>query len=116
MKIAAQSTKLTQVRHKFKAQSVNDDGHHFASKLEHAYYCHLKLLQRANAVLFFLRQVPFSLPGGSKYVCDFQVFCMDGSVEFIEVKGLDTPTGKLKLKQVEELYPVKIKVVRKGDF
>lgn len=102
--------------HKFKAQAVNDDGAHFSSKLEHAYFCHLKLLQRAKAILFFLRQVPFSLPGGTKYVCDYQIFGADGTVKFVDVKGMETSEFKLKKKMVEDLYPVKIEIVKKGDF
>lgn len=66
----------------------------------------------SGEVLFFLCQVPFSLPG-MKYIADFQVFLADGTVEFIDVKGRDTPMSKAKRKAVEELYPVTIKIVTK---
>lgn len=103
------------ITHKFKAKPVIDDGHHFPSKLEHRYYQHLQLLQKAGEVLFFLRQSTFHLTEG-RYICDFQVFYTDGYVEFIDVKGLMTPMSKLKIKQVEALYPVTIKIIKKGDF
>ena len=104
------------VKHKFNAKPVKDDGHHFSSKLEHRYFNNLKLLQKAGDVLFFLRQVPIALPGGTKYVCDFLVFYADGNVEFVEVKGIMTSMASLKIKQSEDIYPIKIKVIKDGDF
>lgn len=103
-------------RHKFRAKPVKDDGHHFPSKLEHAYFCRLELLKRAGEVVFFLRQIPFHLPGGAKYVCDFIVFYTDGSVKFIDAKGVETSEFKMKKKMVEALYPVTIETVKRGQF
>jgi hypothetical protein len=97
--------------HKFKARPTEADGVKFASKREAAYYKDLQLLKKLNEVLFFLRQVPFHLPGGVKYICDFQVFWTDGRVEFIDVKGMRTPQYIQKKRQVEALYPVEIKEV-----
>lgn len=102
--------------HKFKAKSVTDDGHRFPSTLEWKYFKHLQLLQKAGEVVFFLKQVPFHLPGGIKYVVDYQVFYNDGRVSFVDVKGMETETFKIKHKIVEDIYPVKIDIVRKGDF
>jgi hypothetical protein len=104
------------ISHKFKAKAVNDDGHRFPSTLEWKYFKYLELLQKSGEVLFFLRQVPFHLPGGVKYVVDFQVFNSDCTVDFVDVKGMATETFKIKVKIVEDLYPVKIKIVEKGDF
>lgn len=103
-------------KHKFNAKPVNDDGQHFSSKLEHRYYQHLKLLQKSGEVVFFLRQVPFHLPGNVTYRCDFQVFYSDGNVKFIDCKGISTPMFELKNKQVEASYPVKIELVKSKDF
>lgn len=100
-------------RHKFNAKPVQDDGHHFASKLEHKFYRELLIRQRAGEVVFFLRQVPLHLPGGVKYVCDYLVFNADGTASFVECKGLMTPTAAMKIKQAEALYPIKIEVVSK---
>lgn len=103
-------------RHKFNAKPVNDDGHHFASKLEHAYYQHLMLQKRIGTVLFVLRQVPIHLPGGVKYVCDFQVFYADGEIRFTDAKGMETSEFKIKRKIVESIYPFKITVIKREDF
>lgn len=100
-------------RHKFKAKQTINDGIRFHSKLESNYYSTLKLRQRGGDVLFFLRQVPFYLPGGVKYVCDFQEFHTDGTVHFVDVKGMETPEFKAKKKMVEALYPIEIEIIKK---
>lgn len=107
--------------HKFNAISTVNDGVRFDSKLEARYYDLLKLKKHEGSVLFFLRQVPFHIHGenqsaGVRYVCDFQVFYADGSVEFIDIKGMETPDFKMKKKLVEASYPVEIKVLKRGDF
>lgn len=99
------------VKHKFNAQQTVNDGIKFASKKEASYYNYLKQLVSTKEVVFFLRQVPFHLTANIKYICDFQVFYSNGTVEFIDVKGYQTPEFKIKHKQVESLYPVKIKLV-----
>ena len=102
--------------HKFKAKQTIRDGIKFPSKLEALYYDHLNLLIKAGEVVFFLRQVPFYLPGGVKYVVDYQVFYTDGTVAFIDVKGLETRAFIDKKKMVESIYPIEIVVVKKGNF
>jgi len=99
------------LRHKFNAVRTEYDGIKFDSKKEAAYYMFLKTKKKAGLVLFWLRQVPFHLPGGVTYRCDFEVFMTDGTVEFIDVKGMRTPQYIQKRKQVEALYPVTIKEV-----
>jgi hypothetical protein len=96
-------------RHKFNAVKTERDGITFSSKKEARRYDELKLLEKAGEVIFFLRQIPFHLPGGVKYVCDFQVFWRDGSVTFEDTKGYKTDMYKAKKKQVEALYPIEIK-------
>lgn len=100
------------VRHKFKALSCERDDIKFPSKMERRYYDKLKFLQRQGEVIFFLRQPRFDLPGGVKYLADFQVFWSNGEIEFIDVKGYDTPNSKSKRKMVENVYPVKIKIIK----
>ena len=97
-------------KHKFRAKPSDEDGIRFASKKERSYYCGLKLRQKCGEVLFFLRQVPFHLPGNVRFVVDFIEFWSDGTVHFIDVKGFDTPLGKMKRKQVEAIYPVTVEV------
>ena len=103
-------------RHKFNAKKVEYDGIEFDSKLEGSYYLHLKQLQRLGDVLFFLRQVPIHLLGGTKLVIDFQVFYVDGSCRFIDTKGKETADFLIKKREIEALYPFKIEIVKKGDF
>jgi hypothetical protein len=99
------------VRHKYRAIPTETDGIRFASKKEARYYSELKLRVAAGEVVFFLRQTPIHLPGNTKYVVDFQEFHADGTVHFVDVKGMTTEMFKLKKKQVESLYPIKIEVV-----
>lgn len=99
--------------HKYGAIACETDGINFPSKLERDYYLHLKMLVKTEQIRFFLRQVAFDLPGNIKYRCDFLIVNLDGSFEFIDCKGIHTPLSRLKIKQVEALYPVKIKIVKK---
>ncbi len=96
------------IRHKFHARPTELDGIKFASRKEADYYSNLLLLQKGGLLLFFLRQVPFHLPGGVKYVVDFAEFWADGSVQFVDVKGHKTESYKAKKRIVESLYPVTI--------
>lgn len=96
------------IRHKFRNVPTTVGEVYFQSKKEAAYYEQLLLAKRSGDLLFFLRQVPFRLPGNIKYVVDFAEFWKNGEVRFIDVKGFKTPTYRLKKKQVEELYPIKI--------
>lgn len=103
-------------KHKFRAKPVIDDGARFPSKLEHAYYQKLQRDQKDGSVLFFLRQVPFHLVGGIKYVLDFMVFYSDGSIRFLDIKGMETAEFLMKKKMVEATFPVEIEVIKKYDF
>jgi hypothetical protein len=103
---------LRRAKHKFNAMACASDGIKFSSKAERSYYNKLKILQKSGEVVFFLRQTPFHLPGNTKYVVDFQVFYSDGTVAFIDVKGMSTPMFILKKKQVEDLYPITIEIVK----
>ena len=102
--------------HKFKAKPVEEDCNKFSSTLEWKYFKHLQMLQKAGEVLFFLRQVPFHLPGGVKYIVDYQLFMSDGTIRFIDVKGFETSEFKLKKKIVEDIYPIEIEIFKKEDF
>lgn len=98
-------------KHKFSAVITERDGMKFGSKKEARYFDELKLRVAAGEVLFFLRQTPFHLPGGVTYRCDFLEFHADGSVHFVDPKGMITAQFKDKKKMVESLYPVTIEVV-----
>jgi hypothetical protein len=99
-------------RNKYGAKPVHIDGHRFDSQAEAKYYLRLLLMVKVEQVTYFLRQVPFHLPGGIRYLVDFQVFYTDGRIEYIDVKGHRTAMFVVKKKMVEAHYPVKIKEVK----
>jgi hypothetical protein len=103
-------------RHKFKAQKVKKDGKVFDSKLEARFDNYLQLMQKSGKVIFYLSQVPIRLPGGTKYVVDFQVFNDDGTVEFIDTKGYETTEFKIKKREIEAIYPFEIKLIKHNDM
>lgn len=88
------------------------DGKRFDSKLEARRYQALTLLWKAGEILWFLRQVPFDLPGGRKYRADFLVVWKGQRVTVEDCKGMDTAMSKLKRDQVEEIYGITIELVR----
>ena len=96
------------LRHKFKAKQTLVDDIKFPSKAEAKRYLELKKLTDLGDVVFFLRQVPFYLSGGVKYVCDFLVFWKDESITIEDVKGMKTPMYTAKKKMVEATYPITI--------
>ena len=106
-----QLRKRKALKHKFGAVSCERDQKKFPSRLERRYYDQLKVRQANGEVVMFLRQIPFDLPGGVKYVCDFAVFLADGTVQFVDTKGRDTAMSLAKRKMVEDLYPVEILIV-----
>ena len=100
-------------RSKYNAIPTIVDGIRFASKAEARYYEGIKFDRFGGLVENFLRQVPFYLDGGDKYVCDFMVIYTDGRIEFVDVKGFETAMFRNKKKRVERQYaPIKIKVVK----
>lgn len=96
------------LKHKFKAVRTDYDNIKFASKKECKRYIELKLLKEKGEVLFFLRQVPFHLEGGVKWVADFLVFWLDGNVTIEDPKGIKTSLYIAKKKMVEATYPISI--------
>lgn len=99
------------LKHKFHAKPTKLDGIKFASKKEANCYCKLKQKQKDGEILFFLRQTPFHLPGGVKYVADFVTFNTDETVHIIDCKGFKTEVYKSKKKMVEATYPITIEEV-----
>lgn len=104
---------------KYGAKPTEADGIRFDSKAEARYYLELKGRVEAGGVEFFFRQTPVHLPGNTRYVMDFLEFlpCTCGGCtcqrhRFVDVKGVETQTFRLKKRQVEDLYPIKIEVVK----
>ena len=100
--------------HKYNAKKTIVDGITFPSKLEAKYYHYLKLKKQGGCIAYFLRQIPFQLPGNTKYFVDFMIVDSEGKIEFVDVKGKPTSMSILKIKQVEDLYhPIKINIISK---
>lgn len=95
---------------KYKNRAAYVDGFKFDSQLEARHYEQLKLLRAAGEITLFLRQIPFFLPGGVRHLVDWMVVPKEGSPLFADSKGHDLPLGRLKRKQVKDLYGVDIQL------
>lgn len=106
-------TKPVPKANKYHNEPTTVDGIRFDSKREASYYEQLKIRKAAGEVGFWLRQVPMHLPGGTKYIVDFVVFFVDANrlPEFVDVKGRQTQVFRLKKREVEHHYPIKITLV-----
>ncbi|MEK4029391.1 DUF1064 domain-containing protein [Pseudobacillus sp. FSL P4-0506] len=103
------------MRSKYGSKKVGVDGIAFDSKAEAKYYEHLKRLQANEQILFFrtqpryLLQEAFMKNGVThrkiEYVADFEVHKKDGSIEVIDIKGVETEVFKIKRKLFEKRYP-----------
>lgn len=102
---------MMKIYHKFRAKPQICDEKRFDSKKERDYYLKLKGSQKNGDLIFFLRQVPFDLPGKVKYRADFMEFWDNGEVKVVDVKGYMTETAKIKIKQVKDLYNIDIQIV-----
>ncbi len=97
---------------KYNAQPTVVDGIRFDSKREARLYESLKARRAAGEVAYFLRQVPVHLPGGTKLIVDFLVFYRDGrEPEYLDAKGRETPVFKVKRREVEAAFPIRIVTV-----
>lgn len=88
----------------------------FDSIAESCYFDWLASQKEKGEVKYFLMQVPFRLPGNIKYLVDFQIFMKDGTVRYVDVKGMMTDVSRNKIKQVVSLFPVEIEIVTKNDL
>lgn len=103
------ATKPDSKPNKYHNHPTTVDGIRFDSKKEARYYEALKIRKQLGEVSYWLRQVPLHLPGGSKYVVDFVVFYMDDRVpDYVDVKGRETQVFRLKKREVEHHYPIRL--------
>ena len=109
---AASQTSIKK-KNKFNAQPTIIDNIRFDSKLEAKYYQMLVIRLKAGDIKYFLRQVPIRLHGKTCYWADFMVVDNDNSIHWIDCKGRETNMFRLKKRQVEELYPIIIELVKK---
>jgi Protein of unknown function (DUF1064) len=85
--------------------------HRFDSKREARVYRRLAAIRKAGEYRILLLQVPFKLPGSTRYVADFLAVNQHGDVLVYDVKGVRTQTYKVKKRQVEEIYGVRIREI-----
>lgn len=79
----------------------------FDSKMEAKYYSHLLDELSRGAVeditlqpIFVLQEKP-----KIKYTADFKVVYADGSIEIVDVKGMQTTAFRLKLRMFKSVFP-----------
>ena len=83
----------------------------YDSKKEAEYAASLDMLRRAGHISYWLPQVRIALPGGVSYVADFFIMHADGTVQWIDVKGRDTPLSASKRKIVRAIYGIDVEIV-----
>ncbi len=98
-------------KNKYHAKPKEVEGIRFASTKEADRYATLKCMQNANEITGLQRQVKFKLVG-CNYFLDFMYFdYASKQMIFEDVKGVRTPTYKIKKKQMKEIYNIEIKEV-----
>jgi hypothetical protein len=98
---------------KYGARATVVNGIRFDSKLEAERYLYWNNLWQAGAIRWFLRQVPFALPGGIVYRLDFLVVMKDGTIKLEDVKGHLTRVSQNKIIQVQAIFGVAIDLIQK---
>lgn len=88
----------------------------YDSKSEAKYAAILDYLLKTGKIKSIKRQVPFPLPDRNgknrlRYIADFVVERLDGSLAVIDVKGLLTPANNIKLAYVKYVHGVKVELV-----
>ena len=95
---------------KFGNKKTLIDGIWFDSKKEAKRYQDLVLMQKAKLIRNLMRQQPFELIEGVKYIADFTYFDDTKGGEFIieDVKGFKTDVYKIKKKLMKHFHNVEI--------
>jgi hypothetical protein len=100
---------------KYRSKWTEYAGIKFQSKREADYCAELDLRIRAGELHAYRRQVPIALTVNEKLICrliiDFELRHVDGSLEYVEVKGLPTPAFRLKWKLFDALFPTLHKTI-----
>lgn len=113
----------SQIKSKYNNQKTIVDGIKFDSKKEAEYYCQLKLLKQAGEIKDFGMQQKYELlPTFKKngathrsitYIADFVITNNDGTVDVVDVKGIETQVFRIKKKLFEYMYPdLNLKIVK----
>jgi len=89
----------------------------YDSMREASYARELDLRVKAKDIITWSGQPKFPIIVNEKKICtyiaDFEVIKNDGTVEYVDVKGMETTVFKLKWKLVKALYPeINFKIVK----
>ena len=98
-------------RSKYGNRRVEVDGKKFDSQHEADVYAELILRVKAGELKTVLRQVPFDLPGGIRYVADFLTVDADNRVTVYDAKSEATKKNRVyinKKKQVRDCCGLEI--------
>lgn len=88
------------------------DGIRFASKREAKTYLELKFMLAAGQIRGFTRQVSLPLASGKRrMIIDFMVVNLDGSIRWIDAKGVPTEAWSVKRDELEHSLGIKIETV-----
>ena len=110
---------------KYNAKKVEIDGIKFDSKAEGEYYLHLKQQVTERQILGFERQKRMLLQEGFSvegvkgkirpifYVVDFIITENDGTLTYVDLKGMETDVFKLKKKLFMKRYNTALLKVKK---
>lgn len=110
---------------KYNAKKVEIDGIKFDSKAEGEYYLHLKQQVTERQIIGFERQKRMLLQEGFNvegvkgkirpifYVVDFIITENDGTLTYVDVKGMETDVFKLKKKLFMKRYNTALLKVKK---
>jgi hypothetical protein len=110
---------------KYNTKKVEIDGIKFDSKAEGDYYLHLKQQVSERQILGFERQKRMLLQEGFSvegvkgkirpifYVIDFIITENDGTLTYVDVKGMETDVFKLKKKLFMKRYNTALLKVKK---
>ena len=110
---------------KYHAKSSIYNGVYYASQLEAAYAMELDVRLKAKDIKSWRRQVKIPLDVNGFHICnyyiDFEITHKDGSLEFVETKGMETDLWRFKWKLTEALFSkerpdVKLTVVKKNQM
>ncbi len=93
-------------------RSCKGVGLHCGSKKEADYYAKVQKMKDRGEIADFKFQVPFQLEG-CKYIADFVIEDLDGTIRVVDVKGYagETQLSRQKIRQMRERYGIKVEVV-----
>ena len=104
---------LQKKKNKYNARKVTVDGMKFDSQHEaDVYFGQMVPRVKSGELRVVLRQVPFDLPGGIRYLADFMAVRPDMSIEGVyDAKSEATSKDKvfiIKRKQIKAIYGIDI--------